>query len=308
MLRDEEAEDTVRGARRVVVPGYRPYEVAFLVPALAVILVLMAFPIAYTLYLSFHKWSGGMNQAPEFLGLGNYIEMLVRDLRFRGALVNTFLFAGACVVAQTVLGVAIALILHRPFRGRSVVRTTMLIPLVATPVAVALIWALLYQPQLGLINQLLGMVGIGPVQWVADPNLALWSLVIADTWQWTPLIALIVLGGLTALPPWPFEAAAVDGASRWQVLRYVTLPLLSPTIIVAVTLRAIDALKTFDMIMVITAGGPGFATETMNIYAYRTTFDYSQLGYSGALLVTFLAIIAAITFGLLSFRRKVEIV
>jgi multiple sugar transport system permease protein len=289
-------------------PRYRPYEIAFLVPALAVVLVLMAFPISYTVFLSFHKWSGGMNQAPEFLGLGNYIDMLVRDLRFRGALINTFVFAGACVILQTLLGIVIALVLHRPFRGRSVVRTTMLIPLVATPVAVALIWALLYQPQLGLINQLLAMVGLGPVQWVADPNLALWSLVIADTWQWTPLIALIVLGGLTALPPWPFEAAAVDGASRWQVLRYVTLPLLTPTIVVAVTLRAIDALKTFDMIMVITGGGPGFATETMNIYAYRTTFDYSQLGYSGALLVTFLAVIAAITFGLLSFRRKVEIV
>lgn len=300
--------DAVRRALRLGLPRYRPYEVAFLAPALVVVLVLMAFPIGYTAYLSVHKWTGGLNQAPEFLGLGNYIEMLTRDLRFRGALVNTFLFAGACVIIQTVLGVTIALILQRPFRGRSVVRTAMLIPLVATPVAVALIWALLYQPQLGLINQLLAMVGLGPVRWLADPNLALWSLVIADTWQWTPLIALIVLGGLTALPRWPFEAAAVDGATRWQVLRYVTLPLLSPTIIVAVALRAIDALKTFDMIMVITGGGPGFATETMNIYAYRTTFDYSQLGYSGALLITFLAVIAAITFGLLSFRRKVEIV
>jgi multiple sugar transport system permease protein len=299
--------EVVNGAPRVKLPRYRPYEVAFLAPAVIVVILLMAFPIGYTLFLSVHSWTGGLNQSPRFLGIDNYVNLL-GDLRFRSALLTTFLFTTTAVVVQTVLGVGIALLLHRPFRGRPVVRTLLLFPLVATPVAVALIFVLLYQPQLGLLNQLLEPLGIGPVEWVANSSLALWSLVIADTWQWTPLIALIVLAGLTALPQWPFEAAAVDGATRLQTVRYVTLPLLTPTIIVAVTLRAIDALKTFDMIMVITGGGPGFATETVNIYAYRTTFQYQQLGYSASLLITFLVVIAAVTFILLSFRRRVELV
>lgn len=285
---------------------WKPYSIALLGPSVLFVIAMMALPVGYTLFLSVHRWAGGLNDAPAFVGLDNYVAIIFDDPRFRAALVNTFLFAGTGVALQTVLGVGIALQLGRSFRGRSVVRTLMLFPMVATPVAVALIWRLLFQPD-GLINQMLGTIGIRPAEWLSSPVLALVSLVIADTWQWTPLIAIIVLAGLMSLPRWPFEAAAVDGANRAQIFRFVTLPLLLPTIVVAVTLRAIDALKTFDLIVVLTGGGPGFATETVNLYAYRITFQYQQLGYSGALLITFLVVIGAITAILLSFRRRVEL-
>lgn len=288
--------------------GWEPYEIAFLGPTVLFVAVMMALPLIYTVWLSLNNWSGGLNAAPEWVGLSNYIDLITADARFRSALLRTLFFAGASVTLQTILGVGYALLLNRHFLGRGILRALLLLPMTATPVAVALIWRLMYQPQLGLLNELFGLVGLGPYEWISRPSLAMWSLIIADTWQWTPLIALIVLAGLAALPKEPLEAAAVDGAGPIRTFRHVTLPLLRPTLIIAMTLRLIEALKTFDLILVVTGGGPGFATETMNVYAYRVTFQYQQLGYSGALLTTFLVVIAALAAGLLSLRHRYQAV
>lgn len=275
----------------------------FVTPAVLFIVVMMAFPVGYTIWLSFHEWTGGLAAAPRFVGLANFQRLLFDDPRFWGAVSRTFTFTAMAVGVETVLGVAIAVMLNREFRARGLVRTVFLLPMIATPVAVALVWRLMYQPQLGILNDLLTSMGLPPSEWVSDPSLALPALVLVDIWEWTPLITLITLAGLTALPEEPFEAARVDGASGWQVFRFVTLPMVRPVIIVAVVFRLIEALKTFDPILVITQGGPGFATETLNIYVYQTSFHYQRLGYSASLLIVFFFLVLGSSSLLLRFRR-----
>jgi len=193
-------------------------------------------------------------------------------------------------VIETVLGVAIALILNRDMRGKNVIKTLFLLPMVATPVAVGMVWLLMYEPSIGVINYFLKLLGLPQGLWLASPAQALGSLILVDVWQWTPMITLIVLAGLAALPSEPYEAALVDGASTLQSIRLITLPLLQPTILAAMTLRAIDAFKTYDIIYTMTQGGPGYATETLNIYSFVLGFQYFQMGKASALLIIFFAL------------------
>ncbi|HAN94245.1 MAG TPA: sugar ABC transporter permease, partial [Firmicutes bacterium] len=184
----------------------------------------------------------------------------------------------------------IALILNRDMRGKNVIKTLFLLPMVATPVAVGMVWLLMYEPSIGVINYFLRMLGLPQGLWLASPAQALGSLILVDVWQWTPMITLIVLAGLAALPSEPYEAALVDGASTLQSIRLITLPLLQPTILAAMTLRAIDAFKTYDIIYTMTQGGPGYATETLNIYSFVLGFQYFQMGKASALLIIFFAL------------------
>jgi multiple sugar transport system permease protein len=274
----------------------------FVSPAVAFVVLMMAFPVAYTVYLSFHEWFGGIQVPPDFAGLSNF-QRLAGDSRFWSALGRTFLFTGAAVTFQTVLGVAIAVFLHREFKARGLIRSVMLMPMIATPVAVALIFRLMFQPQLGILNDILTSLGLPPMAWVSSSATALWSLAAVDVWEWTPLIALITLAGLAALPEEPLEAASVDGASPWQRFWHVTLPMVRPVIVVAVVFRLIEALKTFDIILVITQGGPGFSTETLNLYVYNTSFQYMRLGYASAMLIVYFFIVLGSAMLLLRFRR-----
>ena len=278
----------------------------FVGPAVAFVGLMMAFPVAYTLYLSLHQWFGSLSSPPQFIGMGNFVRIFTEDPRFWGALGRTVLFTGLAVALQTVLGVALAMLLHREIRARGLLRSLMLMPMIATPVAVAMVWRLMFQPELGIFNDILTSVGLPASDWVADPSLALYALVLVDTWEWTPLIALITLAGLSALPEEPLEAASVDGASAWQRFWHVTLPMVRPVIVVAVVFRLIEALKTFDIILVMTGGGPGFATETLNIYIYNVAFQYQQLGYAAALLIVFFFIVFGSAGALLRFRRPEE--
>lgn len=254
-------------------------------PAVVLLILMIVAPLIYALYLSFHSWAGGVGE-PIFIGVDNYTRLFT-DSRFLGGLVRTVLFAGIAVSLQTILGVSIALILNRKFRGRRLVQSLLLLPVIATPVAVALVWRLMYQPDLGILNDILGLFGLPPSNWVADSSMSLFLVAIVDVWQWTGFIILITLATLVALPRWPYEAAAVDGANAWQILWHITLPLIRPVVIAAVVFRSIDALKTFDLILVITGGGPGQSSETIDLYAYRSIFEYLELGYSSAMLVIF---------------------
>lgn len=273
-----------------------------LFPAVAFMILMMLAPVAYSVFLSFHDWTGGRTP-PDFVGLSNYRRLAVQDARFYAALARTAIFTVAAVTLQTVLGMITALVIKREFFGKRVFRTIFILPMIMTPVAVALLWRLMFNPQLGIFNYLLDSVGLGKVEWLTSPGMALFSLILVDVWQFTPLITLIVLAGLLALPEDVYEAAAIDGASGWQSFWSITLPLLRPVLVIAMVFRGIDALKTFDSIAVITGGGPGTATETLNYYIYTTTFEYQRMGYASAMLVVYLIAVLTLLFLILKFRR-----
>lgn len=278
----------------------------FMTPAVIFVVVMMVVPVLFTIWMSLHRWGGGATSRPRFIGLDNFVNVFTDDPRFWSAVWRTFYFTAMAVSVETVLGVAIAVLLNREFMGKGVLRTIFLFPMIATPVAIALVWRLMYEPTLGILNDMLSTLGLPTSTWVADASLVLPALALVDVWQWTPLITLITLAGLSALPADPFEAAAIDGAGRWQTFRHITLPMLRPVIIVAVAFRLIDALKTFDIIFVITQGGPGFASETLNLYVYAQSFQYQNLGYAASLLIVFFAIVVGSAVLLLRFRRPAE--
>jgi len=275
----------------------------FPAPALLALGLLMVFPLGYTVYLSLHEWYASSVLGPRFIGLGNYVDLLVRDERFWPALGRTLELTAGSVVLALALGLGIAHLLIRPFPGRGIARTIFLLPMIATPVAMALVWMTMMSPTIGVLNYVLRSLGLPASAWVASPRMVIPSLLIVETWMWTPMVALILLAGLASLPPEPFESALVDGASGWQVFWHVTLPLLRSTIVVAALFRTIDALKIFDIVYVMTEGGPGFASETLNLYVFQTSFKYLHLGYASALIVIFFSIVLGASLLLLRVRR-----
>lgn len=284
----------------VLLEKYPQY--VFPAPAVILIVLLMIFPVAYTVYLSFNYWTGGLLRGPEWIFLDNYIRMF-QDPRFLNSILKMAIIALSATLLEAVIGVALALFFNREFVGRGLVRTIFLFPMIATPSAIAMIWKLMFNPSSGLFNYLLSLLHIAPQAWLADRQLALVGIIVVDVWQWSPFIMLITLAALTALPKEPFESALIDGANNRQILIYLTLPLIRPAIMIGVLFRVIDVLKLFDTIYVLTQGGPGDATETLNIYAFRTSFEYSNVGYGSAMLVFFYLILLATVFIFLRFRR-----
>lgn len=278
----------------------------YIMPALLFVLLMMLFPITYTVWISFYEWSMSAVTPPRFVGLANYVE-LFKDERFLDSVINTFYFTFAALVIEVVLGIAIAVLLNRNFTGKNVTKTLFLLPMVATPVAMGLVWMLIYEPSIGAANSLLKALGLQPQLWLASMTQVIPSLIVVDVWQWTPMVALIVMAGLSTLPGDPYEAAAVDGASFWQKFVHITLPLLKPTIIIATMLRLIDVLKTFDIIYATTQGGPNFKSETLNIYGYVLGFQYFKLGSASALLVIFFIIVLAFTLLLIWLRKRLGV-
>ncbi|CDZ55253.1 carbohydrate ABC transporter permease [Neorhizobium galegae] len=278
-------------------PNYWP----FVVPALIVIGAVIVFPWVFTLWMSVNSWTLG--QAQTFAGLDNYIR-LATDFRFWESLWHTLIFTVLAVVAPLFLGTLAALIFDAQFPGRGFLRGVFVMPMMATPVAIALVWTMMFHPQLGVLNYLLSLVGIGPQEWIYNRYSVIPSLVLVETWQWTPLIMLIVLGGLASLPREPYESAEIDGANAWQKFRYLTLPMIAPFLMIGVIIRAIDAIKSFDIIYAMTQGGPGTASETINIYLYNTAFSYYDIGYGSAMAVVFFVIIVALSLMLMMVRAR----
>ncbi len=278
----------------------------FPLPAVLFILLMMVYPILYTVWNSMTPWSLSTGAPQTFSGLGNYIK-LPDDSRFVASIFRTFYFTILAVAMELVLGVAIALLLNRDFPFKRIVNSIMLLPMMATPVAIAMVWLLMYVPTSGVINYLLRLANLPQPLWVYSENSVIPALALVDIWEWTPMIVLICLAGLTALPHDPLEAAIVDGASTWQTIRYVTLPMLLPTITVAALLRLIDALKTFDIIYAMTQGGPGFTSETLNIYTYVQAFGYFNFGYASSVLVVFFAIVLGVSLLVTYTRRSLEV-
>jgi multiple sugar transport system permease protein len=274
-----------------------------ILPAALALLLIIAFPLAYSLWMAVHEYSMGATSPPLFVGAANYVGLL-RNLRFLEAVPRTFYFTLLGVAGPVLIGTVAALAFTRTFPGRGVLRTIFTLPMMATPVSIALIWQMMFHPQLGVLNYLLSLVGIPSQKWVFSSASVIPTLSLVETWQWTPFVMLIVLGGLASLPEEPFEAARIDGASLLQSLRYITLPLLWPYIMVAIVLRSIDALKSFDIIYVITQGGPGTASETINIFLYLQAFAFYNIGLASAVVVVFFLIILAMSVALLLVRRR----
>jgi len=272
----------------------------FAMPAALVVAVVIVFPWLFTLVMSVHDWKVSGNVY--FVGLTNYTH-LAQDPRFLWAVARTLYFTGAAVIAPMLIGIWAAVCFASNFALRGVARAIFILPMMATPVAIALVWTMMFHPQLGVLNYLLSLAGLPPSGWVYSSTTVIPTLVMVETWQWTPLVMLIVLGGISGLPIDPYEAAIIDGANGWQMFRYITLPLVWPFIVVAAVMRIIDALKTFDTIFVITNGGPGTASETINMLLYQTAFGYYDLGYASAMVVVFFALILVLSLALLRMRR-----
>src|SRR3954469_15881352 len=275
----------------------------FVLPALIVVLAVIVFPWVFTIWMSLHEWKVG---APTtFVGLANYWRM-PRDPRFVEAVWHTLVYTALSVILPLVFGTLAAVVFHQKFPLRGFLRGLFIMPMMATPVAIALVWTMMFHPQLGVLNYLLSLAGIPPQLWVFDPATVIPSLVLVETWQWTPLVMLIVLGGLAAIPAEPYESALIDGASIWQVFRYITLPLITPFLFIAAMIRMIDAVKSFDIIYAITQGGPGTASETINLYLYSVAFAYYDIGYGSAIAVVFFVLIVALAAALLVMRRRLQ--
>jgi len=261
-----------------------------LTPVLIYLLLFVIFPTFYTWYMALSEYS---LRGSHFIGLANFFK-LAGDEVFLFSLRNTVYLTCGAVLLEFFLGFSIALILDKDFWGKPFVYWCMLLPMILPPVVVGLTFRILYDPSLGLINYIIGVLGFEGPRWLTTSYLAMPSIILIDVWQWTPFIALIMLSGLQYVPSEVKESAMVDGASTFQILRYITLPLMKNLIALALIFRTIDCFnKTFDIIFMTTRGGPGHVTETVPIYAYRTAFTYLKFGKAAAqgIVLTFVIMI-----------------
>jgi multiple sugar transport system permease protein len=298
------AEVTPAAAETDLAPGkeWRPPSYwPFVVPALVVVLAVIVFPWVFTIWMSLNQWKVG--SPTTFVGFANYVR-LPNDPRFVEAVGHTILYTALSVLLPLIFGTFAAVVFHAKFPARGFLRGVFIMPMMATPVAIALVWTMMFHPQLGVLNYLLSLVGLPPQLWVFHPGTVIPSLVLVETWQWTPLVMLIVLGGLAAIPTEPYESAQIDGAGVWQMFRYITLPLITPFLFIAGMIRMIDAVKSFDIIFAITQGGPGSASETINLYLYSVAFIYYDLGYGSAIAVIFFLLIVAMAALMLHLRQR----
>jgi multiple sugar transport system permease protein len=271
------------------------FHVWFLAPVVVFLLLLTFIPTLYLFYLSLSRWDV-MTRSPAFIGLTNYLHIM-RDPVFWASLQRTLVFVFSAVTIQLVLGFAIALLVNRPhIRGIGIMRTLIILPMSITPIVVGLMWRILYNPSFGLINSTLASLGIAGPEWLGSRDTALLSVILVDVWQWTPFMFLMMTAGLQSLPIEPFEAARVDGASGLQTFQLITLPMMKPIILIALLFRIIDGFKvsTFDPIFIMTKGGPGSITQTLNIYAFLTGFEWFNLGYASAIVVCALLLLTLI--------------
>lgn len=279
-----------------------PY--VFMAPAVIIMGLALLYPLGYMIYGSFRAWDPSQNiSETEFVGLKNYITLFF-DPAFRESLSVTLTFAFAVVTAELAIGVGLALLLDRNIRGMSVLRTLFILPMMIAPVVVGLMWRYMYHPTVGTINRTLKSMGLEGVDWLGQH--ALLSVIIADIWQWTPFIFILSLAALQSLPHYALEAAKIDGATGWQQIRYIKLPLMMPVLIVTGLLRLIDAFKVLEVILVMTEGGPGLSTEIIALRISRTATEFRELGVAAAMSNYLLILLLILTLGMFVITRLQE--
>ena len=282
----------------------RGFALALFLPAFFALILTTTAPLVYLAWTSAMRIELAMPWLSGFAGLDNYVKM-GGDPRFWHSLSLTAVYTATTVVLQVALGLSLALLVLRIPRGQALLRVAAILPIVLAPVVVGLFWrTLVLSPDVGLVDVVTRALGLGSHNWLGDPDLALISVIAIHSWQWTPFAFLVILASLSALPPDVFEAARIDRASAWQRFRHITLPLIRPAIVIVVIMRTMIALSAFAAIFAATGGGPGTATEILNLYAYRTSFSEFNLGYGASLAMVLLAITLAVSFVMFRVRRR----
>jgi multiple sugar transport system permease protein len=309
--RQETATAAGRGAAAFVARLPRPHRPTaplfawlMVLPAVAVLLAVTIYPLVYSLRESFYRLELSFSPVAQWVGLDNYVHAFTEDPRFWPAMGRSLYLVGLGVGIELVLGFGLALVLNRLGPLRTPMTALLLIPVMIAPVAVAVEGVVIFNNSWGPLNYLLSEIGINGPVWLGDRSVALNAILLADVWQWTPFVAIILAAGLRTLPEEQYEAAEVDGAGRWQLFRTMTLPLLQPLIIVTVLIRAMDIFKTFDTIYVMTSGGPGSATETASFYTYLQGLQFFSFGYAAAISYIQLIIITIVATLLVRRMRK----
>jgi len=267
----------------------------FMLPSLVVMALVLAVPMFYSLTTSFFDTNLKTKGLGSFVGLDNYIRVL-QDKYFIDSALTTVIFTVGVVFFEFILGLAIALLLNNEIKGKNIFFSIIIVPMMITPIAVGLTWRLLLHSNLGIVNYVLSLFGISGKAWLADSGLALGTVMFIDVWQQVPYMVLIILAGLVTLPAEPYEAAVIDGASRMQIFFQCTIPMMMPTFAVVILLRAITALKTYDLIYVLTKGGPGTTTEVISYHIYQQAFRYLEIGTASSMSYLLLICIVPLAF------------
>ena len=285
----------------------RGASILFLVPAMVTLLGITVFPLLYELRLAFSSWELAISTESEFVGFQNFIDIVLNDKRFWSSMRVTAILMGGGVAIQLALGTGLALLLNRLYTWRTPFVSLLLIPVMIAPVVAGFQFRMIYHDQFGPLNYIFELLTFGKWRgfaWVADPNVALSAVMLTDIWQWTPFLMLIVLAGLQSISPELYEAARVDGATAWATFRHITVPLLLPFVVIGILIRAMDCFKLFDIIYLVTGGGPGNVTETVSFYTYLQGFKFFSLGYTAALAFVQLIIIVVIAQIFLKFLKR----
>ncbi len=264
-------------------------------PTLLFLLAMVVYPFLWAVYLSFTRYSILKAQRPEWVGVANYSEILSDPLIW-SRFVFTFRFVVVAVALQLVIGFALAYFLHRRFKKNGFLVTVLLVPMMLSPVVIGLFWKFILANNWGVLNYYLKtLFGLPEILWLSSERFGYWALVIVDTWIWSPFMMLLSLAGLSAVPEYLYESAEIDRASAWFKFRYITLPLTAPLVLIAVLFRTIDAFKLFDLVNILTGGGPGSSTETVSMFVYKLAFSYFQTGKASALAVILLVMVIGLS-------------
>ena len=274
-----------------------------MLPSLIALMMVLALPLVYSLVTSFFDTNLKYRGLGDFVGLQNYIEVL-KDTYFLDSVKTTVIFTVCVVVIEFLVGLGIGLLLNNIRKARNFYFTIIIVPMMITPIAVGLIWRLLLHSDLGIVNYVLSLIGMTGRAWLADASIALKTVMFIDIWQNVPYMVLVILAGLVTLPTEPYEAAAIDGASRLQSFFTLTVPMMIPTFSVVLLLRTITALKTYDLIFVLTRGGPGTTTEVISYHIYQQAFRYLEIGKASAMSYLLLLMIVPVAFLFIRISRN----
>lgn len=283
---------------------WTPY--VYIAPAVVVMAVGLALPILEALRLSLYDWPLGTDRSQaRWVGLEAYAEMLASGQVWTSVGV-TLAFVLSAVACEMVLGTALALFLERPVRGMRFMRTLFVLPMMIAPICVGLIWRYLFDANFGPVNHLFGALGLAPRAWLAEHELAFLAMVVTDIWQWTPFVFIMVLAALQGLDASVVEASRIDGATPWQQIVRVKLPMIAPILVVTLLMRMIDGFRGLEVIYVMTFGGPGQSTDLFSLHIYKAAFISQKLGYSAALSVLLLLIVTAMSLAVLAFSHPLK--
>lgn len=298
MLRRRPATDSLAADRPGALRAYRGERLApalMLAPAVIILLALVIGPFVFLIDTALHRQNLFQTTPPRYVGADNFYYLFV-STKFQVALVRMFVFAVTALAAEFVLGFVLAAWVHRlrDLPGMAIVRTLLTTPILVAPIVAAVMWRFMYQPDFGVINYILGLLGIPKLGWLSDPDIALFAIVAIDVWQWTPFVFLIVLAGMYAIPRSLYEAAELDGTSLWRQITHLTIPLLKRVLVIVLLLRLIDLLRAFEVIVATTQGGPGDASYTLPVLVWETAFVNFQMGDASAASLVLLVIVTLV--------------